>query len=320
MADKYVAWLFEFPQPPSAVKYTWARLYDYPASDSVNDMFGWLGVYNAATTIARYELGDLIGFKDIIYVCIRPYNHSAVITPEDAAHWAPLQDPVIVNEDPPYGLTWQGVWKQLRTYTGSNTLNAAGYPADPRDVVKYDDEFYVALRTHVAVQAPFSSVAPAGGTVPSAPLPIRHFWSGGYTLDFMGEQWSSAASIIDVSDVNDTIGAPQSRFTLSMDATDPTIRSLLLTDFGPLEVVIRWIWSADGSTWQALPRTFRGRLSSPVLDAARYTVELETANGDIPIAERRMWSDEDQRQRYPADRGFEFARQISEGIDIVWPP
>ena len=126
---------------------------------------------------------------------------------------------------------------------------------------------------------------------------------------------------IQLSRAETTLGAPDRRLTASFPVTDAQLRQELLQDPGPLTVVIRSVYSSDGGlTWSIVPTKFVGRLSKPVIKGGLYTIEIETYGGDVDRGRPLKWSDEDQRARYPGDKGLEYMRQLASGIDTRWPP
>ena len=146
------------------------------------------------------------------------------------------------------------------------------------------------------------------------------FWSGENDLTLNGVLYQGR-SFISLSTSEASLDAPRRRMTASFPAVDGELRAMLMQDPGPLIVEIRWIYSLDhGQTWLFVPRKFIGRLSTPIIREGTYTIEIETYGGDIDRGRPLRWSDEDQQRRYPGDRGMEFMRALSEGIDTKWPP
>ena len=148
----------------------------------------------------------------------------------------------------------------------------------------------------------------------------HRFWSGEGDLTIGGEVYQGN-NFISLSTAEASLDAPRRRMTASFPAIDAALRAALMQDPGPLVVEIRWIYSLDhGQTWLFVPRKFVGRLSSPVIRAGTYTIEIETFGGDVDRGRPLRWSDEDQQRRFPGDRGMEYMRELSEGIDTKWPP
>lgn len=162
--------------------------------------------------------------------------------------------------------------------------------------------------------------------------PVYRFWSGEGDLSLDGHTWAGR-SWVSLSAAENALDGPDKRMTVSLAVSTTSdepaereamrhLRTILMQDPGPLEVVIEWIFSRDhGQTWQRLPATFAGRLSNPVIRDGVYSIEIETWAGDVDRGRPLKWSDEDQRARAPGDRGLEYMRQLSEGIvDARWPP
>ena len=146
------------------------------------------------------------------------------------------------------------------------------------------------------------------------------FWSGDGNLTIGGVTYQGR-NFISLSTAEASLDAPRRRMTASFTIFDSTLRRALLQDPGPLTVEIRWIYSIDnGVNWLMVPRRFVGRLSTPVIRDGRYTIEIETYGGDVDRGRPLKWSHEDQMRRFPGDRGLEYMRAISEGVEISWPP
>ena len=94
-----------------------------------------------------------------------------------------------------------------------------------------------------------------------------------------------------------------------------------MIDNGPYDIEVDWVYSEDnGATWKRLGRKLIGQLSRPIIKSQTYQIEVETVHGDVDRGEVQYWSDEDQKAKYPGDKGMEYMRKLSEGIDIKWPP
>ena len=150
-------------------------------------------------------------------------------------------------------------------------------------------------------------------------------WSGLGNLDWNGLIWdgtqSANGSFINVSPVTDKVGTPDRRASVSISVTAEMTRELLKVDVGPVSVFLRYLYSLDnGLSWIEAPMALAGRLSQPKFEQGLYTVEIETWSGDADRGEPKFWSDETQRAEYPSDKGFEFVRDLAQGIDTRWPP
>ena len=156
------------------------------------------------------------------------------------------------------------------------------------------------------------------------PEPYR-VWSGegNLTLEDILYQGTSGdnGAFINVSSLTDEVSAPSARARVSIAVPTEAVREMLELDLGPVRVFLSYIWSGDGGrSWVRAPVGLAGLLSRPEFENGVYSVELETWAGDADRGEPRYWSHETQQSLYPGDRGFEFARSISQGVDIRWPP
>ena len=167
-----------------------------------------------------------------------------------------------------------------------------------------------ALVTHVlATVGPY----PDGST--------RYLWDGSGPLPYGGHVYDGTDGAITVSSAPSGVDGTDSRMTVLIPLVSAAARAAALGNYGPVPVEILWIVSTDGGmTFTPTPRTFVGRVSGPKINGDVLSLEIETWLGDADRSFVRNWSDEDQQRRFPGDRGFEFARSLSEGIESSWPP
>ncbi len=145
-------------------------------------------------------------------------------------------------------------------------------------------------------------------------------WTGEAQLSIGGHVWTPTNLVQDVSIAGGQLPNTETRVSIILLATTDTLRSAFLTDPGPAQVTVRQVVSSDdGMSWSLVPRAFTGRVTSPVLQGDRYTVDLVDRLGDPLRPAPLFWSDEDQQRRFPGDRGLKYMKQISAGIDVRWP-
>ena len=154
-------------------------------------------------------------------------------------------------------------------------------------------------------------------------------WSGEGDLEYGGETWNGTilgpsgdkGALVQIGPDQNVLGSPARRTTIAVAVPPSAVRRMLEYDAGPIPVTVDYIYSEDsGRTWQATGHSIAGRLSRPRFEGGIYSVEVETYSGDVDRGTPRMWSDEAQKQRDPTDKGFEFMRQISQGVETKWPP
>ena len=154
--------------------------------------------------------------------------------------------------------------------------------------------------------------------------PFR-FWSGEGDLTFSlndddEKTYKGTNGII-------TLAAPKEgsneaiRLRAVMEVSNRAIREQLTYDVGPLLVDVHWIYNKRGNaTWHDTNKSFRGRLSSPILTGAQYTINVESVISDIDRGRVVNWSDDIQQSRHTGDKGFEYLTALAEGIETRWPP
>lgn len=158
------------------------------------------------------------------------------------------------------------------------------------------------------------------------------FWSGrnqltitetdGSTTTYKPTMTENDASVISIKAPDETPGEAV-RLQAIMDASDPNIRVQLRRDFGPLRLRLRWLYyNADDATpqWKLTSKSFTGRLSSPTLEGAMYTVDVESMISDVDRGRAVIWSHDNQLASNPGDKGFEYIASLAEGISTKWPP
>ena len=102
--------------------------------------------------------------------------------------------------------------------------------------------------------------------VEGSPEETRHFWSGEGDLVFtepgtdppvmntwMGTQRGDA-HLISIGAIENRVGAPERRLTLSIAIVTTELEDLLLKDIGPVGTQVGFLFSEDGGrTWQRPP-------------------------------------------------------------------
>ena len=135
-----------------------------------------------------------------------------------------------------------------------------------------------------------------------------------------------------ISSTEESVGAPDTRLQLAIDTNPPPsataahadalldLKRSIIQGFGFREVTVRRIVSNnEGRTWQILPWKFFGRLSNSQITDGVWTFDIETFTGDADRGRPLLWADSTQLARFPGDKGFNFARILSRGVQTPWP-
>lgn len=157
------------------------------------------------------------------------------------------------------------------------------------------------------------------------PAWTRRLWTGPVPILIGGRTYQPTGgpdgSLMGISGGDSVAGGAGSRTRVHIFVWPTSVLRDLSQDIGPARVDIHWIMSPDyGLSWRVL-RTFRGRLSDPVLDrtTGEYSFDLETYSGDRDRQRPLYWSDEQQEARHPGDRGMEHLSELAAGKRIDWP-
>ncbi len=150
--------------------------------------------------------------------------------------------------------------------------------------------------------------------------PPTRLWTGRGELTLDGESYAGAGRALRVSEAETASGEPDRRLRIVLGVIPAAARAEFLQDLGPLETTVEWIYSTDrGASWNKLPLSYRGRLSSPAM--RNGALELETQRGDVDRGKPLRWSHEDQQRRHADDEGLEHMRALArQGVGTTWPP
>ena len=156
--------------------------------------------------------------------------------------------------------------------------------------------------------------------------PHDFVWTGEGAVVFDGNTYvGGLGGTLQVSPISSEEGQPIERVQLTLDASDGLVRAALLRDPGPLEIIIRWIYSADnGTTWNAIPRRAVGILSpEPGIIGNEYKVTLEFESGRDDQPRPQMWSHEESMARSTGEvtyGGMEWVPELAAQTTVEWPP
>ena len=158
-------------------------------------------------------------------------------------------------------------------------------------------------------------------TYPGPAPEVFRLWTGLGPLTWAGEQYEGLGELLSVGLMESSMGEAEQRLTISISGIRPDLRARMLDDPGPVRVEVQLLVSQDGgSTWTLIPRRFRGVLQNPSLVEEVYSFDVVPRIIDTDRGRVQYWSHEDQQSRHPGDTGFRDLRQITDGVDLRWPP
>ena len=146
-------------------------------------------------------------------------------------------------------------------------------------------------------------------------------WPGSEDLTIGGVTYRGGGELMSLGAAEARDGSDAARLSGMADATDPTMRTHLMQDSGPVTVEVEWARSQDrGITWSRLDFRFVGQITNPQITDGLYRFEIETHGGDADRGRPRWWSSDAQQERFPGDRGMEYMAELAAGFEATWPP
>jgi hypothetical protein len=148
-------------------------------------------------------------------------------------------------------------------------------------------------------------------------------WSGLGDLAWNGEVWTGSGSLLRIEPGGETqvVAAPGANFVLS--GIDSALVALALDEDYQGRPVTMWLGlfdAADAVIADPIP-VFSGRLDVMEIDeggeTATIRVSAESRLADLERPPGGVWTDADQKSRYPTDRGLEFVAGLQDR-EVIW--
>jgi hypothetical protein len=148
-------------------------------------------------------------------------------------------------------------------------------------------------------------------------------WNGLGQLSALGETWEGGGDLINVTPIEETYEVKATGFSVSLSGISADNLNLALSEDyqnRTLTVYMGFIDESNALVDDPFILT-RGRMDVMSISQSGedtiIQITCETRMIDFERPRRRTYSDQDQRQKYPNDRGFEFVNLIQE-IEIEW--
>jgi hypothetical protein len=150
-----------------------------------------------------------------------------------------------------------------------------------------------------------------------------YVWSGLGPIDWNGQTWTGIGSLGSVSTIEEGANVQARGATLTLSGLDPAILAKVMTQYKVTAPVTIWLGLRD-ATGALIPDpiiSFRGRMDQPTLtvNGPSGTLQINCENRllDMNISVEKRYSDQDQKNLYPDDRGFEWVNAI-QNITLMW--
>ena len=148
-------------------------------------------------------------------------------------------------------------------------------------------------------------------------------WNGVGELTALSQTWQGAGNLISVTPIEETYEVKATGFSVSLNGIPTDSLNIALgEDYQNRTLTIYMGFLDDSNALVDDPFVLtRGRMDvmsiSQSGEDTTIQITCETRMIDFERPRRRTYSDQDQKQKYPNDRGFEFVNSIQE-IEIEW--
>lgn len=152
--------------------------------------------------------------------------------------------------------------------------------------------------------------------------PLR-LWSGLGTKSWDGKTWTGAGNLLSFELPAETADVRAEGGKVSLSGVPTALISVALAEAQLGLEGNLWIGFLDATgTVIADPyRAFVGRLDQPVIDDAgetcTITIAYEHRLADLQRPRVRRWTDQDQRNLFPGDKGFHYVATLQDQV-IQW--
>lgn len=153
------------------------------------------------------------------------------------------------------------------------------------------------------------------------------FWTGVGERQLGGEVWQGVGAIAEISDITRLENGQADPFKVKAAST-PEVMSSALIEFEeeasdrPLKVHMQFFDLSEdtplGAPWLLRDGIMRGASLEVDEEAMSVSVACDTLTSNRGRPAYGMFTDRDQKSRYPQDRGLEFVGGLN-GKTIVWP-
>jgi hypothetical protein len=143
-------------------------------------------------------------------------------------------------------------------------------------------------------------------------------WTGVGILQWNGYDWTGVGHLGGISPIEETSEVRAAGVALSLSGIPSALVASALGDAERGRPVTVWLaffdddWAIVADPYQA----FSGRVDVPVIDeggeTATITIQAESRLIDLERPRTRRYTDEDQQDAFPGDRGFEFVTSLQE--------
>ena len=152
--------------------------------------------------------------------------------------------------------------------------------------------------------------------------PRDRLWTGAGDLTYQGQVYKGLGLITSFAALPISPDRQGLASEIGISAADSLVRAAALQDIGNLPIRLSWIYSdTEGRSWSSAPLSALGLLNGATLKGAEYKATI-ILGAQVAIDPARIfeWTHENALSRDTDFGGFEFMRQLEDGVIIDWPP
>lgn len=150
-----------------------------------------------------------------------------------------------------------------------------------------------------------------------------NFWTGYGEITANSVTWTGAGQVLGISDSIENTDLGANGMTLTFSGLDSSFVSIALTENyrGRLAKVYIGALDADGASVSDLYQIFAGRMDTMTIQengqTATLTLTVENVLIDLERPRTRLYTNEEQLERYPGDVSLENVAKLQDR-EVIW--
>jgi len=150
-----------------------------------------------------------------------------------------------------------------------------------------------------------------------------NLWSGYGEITYDGDTYTGAGDLLQVSPAQETRDLQANAMDFTLSGVPGELISIALAEEYQDRPITAWIGGLDTSGNLITPYPyFKGRMDTMALDEGGDTATINlTAENVLVTLQRpkvRRYTNEDQQDLYPGDKGLSQVTSLNDGRSIVW--
>jgi hypothetical protein len=143
-------------------------------------------------------------------------------------------------------------------------------------------------------------------------------WTGIGDIVANGVTYSGIGSLGSIGTISEMTTVEAAGTSVTLNGCDPTIYADAISDIKTGQPASIWLACLNGTTVLGTILIFKGLIDIPTVsegaDDISISLALESKLTNLQRANRRLWTDTEQRRKYPTDSGFQYVNAL---VDCV---